>query len=130
MDWIKIESLRLICPAFADELVGGEALKCLETAAKVVGGDEVVEVPAQLLVVVVVISADCRLLDRAGSSARPASRAGRALAIDPWVIGLCEAVFDTVFPATHIEHMGDVRGGCSIPVAWREAELDAPRHRA
>ncbi len=37
MDRIDPESVWLICPAFADELVGGQTLECFEAAAVVIG---------------------------------------------------------------------------------------------
>lgn len=40
MDWIDDESLGLVCPGFADELVGCEALEGLQAPGEVVGGDE------------------------------------------------------------------------------------------
>jgi hypothetical protein len=49
MDWIEDESIRFSCPAFADVFVGREALKGLEPAGEVVGGDEVGEVLAELV---------------------------------------------------------------------------------
>lgn len=39
MDWIKMESVGLACPALADELTGSEALEWFEAAAEVVSGD-------------------------------------------------------------------------------------------
>lgn len=39
MDWIKMESVGLACPALADELIRSEALEWFEAAAEVVSGD-------------------------------------------------------------------------------------------
>ena len=50
------EAFRLGSPSLADELVGREALEGLQTASEVVGGDEVGEVPLELVVVVVVVA--------------------------------------------------------------------------
>ena len=43
---------------FAEELVGGEAVKGLQSPGEVVGGDEVGEMPNELIVEFVVISLD------------------------------------------------------------------------
>ena len=43
MDWVDREFLRLGCPDFADEFVGREASKGLQSSAKVMGIDEVLE---------------------------------------------------------------------------------------
>jgi hypothetical protein len=56
MGWIEGKCVWLLLPAFADELVGGESAKSLETFGEVVGGDEVAEVCAQLAVAVVVVA--------------------------------------------------------------------------
>jgi hypothetical protein len=44
MDRVKVESLRLGCPGFADDLMGREAFEGLQSAAKVIRVDEVGEV--------------------------------------------------------------------------------------
>jgi hypothetical protein len=43
MDWIDGEFFWLGCPPFADEFVGREPFERLQSAAEIVGGDEVVE---------------------------------------------------------------------------------------
>jgi hypothetical protein len=63
MDWLELESFGLDCPLLADELVGREALEGFELSSEIVGVEEVGEVAAQLVVVVVVIPFDGRLLD-------------------------------------------------------------------
>jgi hypothetical protein len=52
-------------PSLADELVGGEAFQRLQPAAKVISGDEVAEMAAQLMVVVLVVALDGCFLDGA-----------------------------------------------------------------
>src|SRR3954453_2197166 len=61
----RAEPFRLECPSFADELVGREALQGLEPAPEVVGGDEVSQVRAQLVVRGVVEPLDRGFLDGA-----------------------------------------------------------------
>lgn len=63
MDRIYSESLWLICPLFADELVGCETSKYLEPAAEIVGCCEVCPVPTQLFMIVVVKAFDGCVLD-------------------------------------------------------------------
>lgn len=48
---------------FAEELVGGEAIEGLRSPSEVVGGDEVGEMPNELIVGFVVISLDGGVLD-------------------------------------------------------------------
>src|SRR5260370_41387918 len=70
MGWIEDESTRLFCPCLADVFVGCQALQGLEPASKVVGGDEVGEVAAQLVVGFIVVALD-RYLFEGGSCVRP-----------------------------------------------------------
>ena len=63
MDWFELESFGFDCPLLADELVGREALEGFEPASEIVGVEEVGEVAAQLVVVLVVAPFDSRLLD-------------------------------------------------------------------
>ena len=63
MDWIDNESIRRCSPLFADELVWREALQRLKASPKIVGVDEVVEMSAQLIVLVVVEALDGCVLD-------------------------------------------------------------------
>ena len=77
MDRIQGEPFRFDCPLFADELVGREAFEGLQTSPEVVGADEVGEVLAQPVVVIVVEALDGRVLDRAiplPGSGLPANR--------------------------------------------------------
>ena len=63
LERVQSESFRLGCPSFADELVGGEAIKGLQSPGEVVGGEEVGEMANELIVRFVVISFDGRVLD-------------------------------------------------------------------
>ena len=77
MDRVKGEPFRFDCPLFADELAGREAFEGLQSSPEVVGADEVGEVVAQLVVILVVEAFDRRVLDRAvplPGSGLPANR--------------------------------------------------------
>ena len=63
MGWINDESLWLVCPALADEFIRREAFECLEPSGKVVGIDEVGEMPPKLVVAIVMVAIDGSLLD-------------------------------------------------------------------
>jgi hypothetical protein len=58
MDWIEPESFRLFCPESADEFVWCEALQGLEASREIIGGDEIRQMPFELLMTVVVIAFD------------------------------------------------------------------------
>jgi hypothetical protein len=90
-----------------------EAAQGLETAAIVVGVDEVVEVGGQLVVAVVVVAFDGRLLDR---PVHPLD-----LAVGPRVLQLGQAMLDVVLIADPVE---DVVEG--VFVSCLIGELDAP----
>lgn len=62
MGWIDAESMRLLCPDFAHELEGREALQVLEPAGEVGGVHEVAEVSSKLVVGLVVVALHRRLL--------------------------------------------------------------------
>jgi len=62
MGWISDEAVGLFCPGLADVFVRREAVESLETPSKVVGGDEVGQVPPQLLMGLVVVALHGRLL--------------------------------------------------------------------
>ena len=111
------EAFGLGSPCFADEFVGCEAAQALETACEVVGGDEVLEVPPELFVAVVVEAFDGRVLDGA---VHPFD-----LTIGPGMVDAGEAVLDAMLLASHGEHMGHVPGCGSVGVTWCKAELDA-----
>jgi hypothetical protein len=50
------------------------------------------------------------------------------LAAGPGVLDLGEAVFDPVLFAVHVEHVRDEGCGRAVGIAWRESELNPPRH--
>jgi hypothetical protein len=62
---VEPESLGLVCPGLADELVGCEPSEGLKPASEVVDADEVGEMDFELLVAVVVVALDSGFLDGA-----------------------------------------------------------------
>ena len=63
VDWIEFKSLWFDCPSFADELVGCESFEGLQSPSEIVRADEVGEMPAELIMAVVVVAFDGRVLD-------------------------------------------------------------------
>jgi hypothetical protein len=61
VDWIEFESFWFDCPSFADELVGRESFEGLQSPSEIVGADEAVEMPGELILAVVgVFARPCR----------------------------------------------------------------------
>ena len=122
---------------FADELVGREAFEGLEPSPEVVGADEVGEVLAQLVVIVVMEAFDGRVLDRAiplPGSGLPANRERDPLdlAIRPGVLDLGQPVVDLMLAA---DPVADVLAGMNVPIVVGELaavigqhDVDAVRH--
>lgn len=98
MERIKGEAFGLRRPRLAVELVRGEALQGLESAAEVVGSDKVGKMLAQLLVAVVVEAPDGGLLD---GSVHPLD-----LAVGPGMLCFGRAVLDIVRGTGVFECMG------------------------
>jgi hypothetical protein len=63
MVWIEVEAFWLVCPAFADELIGRQAFEGFQSAAEIVGVDEVLEVGFELVMAVIMIAFDGCFLD-------------------------------------------------------------------
>ena len=97
MERIECEAFGLIGPCLADELVGREALEGLEPAAEVVSRDEVGEMPAELVMALVVEALDGRLLD---GPVHPLD-----LTVGPRMLGLGRAVLNVVGGAGIFEGM-------------------------
>ena len=95
MGWIDDESIRLCSPLFADVFVGRKAFERLQSSPEIVSVDEVLKVPAQLLVIVVVEALDGRILDGAVHSLH--------LAVGPRMVDLGQPVLDAVVVADPIE---------------------------
>lgn len=89
--------MRFSEPGFADGFVGCEAFEGLESAAEVVGGDEVDEVLPQLVEIVVVVALDSRFLDRPVHSLN--------LAIGPRMSRLGEPMFHVQLGAGELERV-------------------------
>ena len=117
MDWIEFESSGFDCPSFADELVGCEAFEDLQSPSEIVGADEVGEMPAELIMAVVVVAFDGRVLD---GSVHPFD-----LTVGPGMVDLGEAVLDVVLAAAHGEHVRHIASRRAGGVARRITELDA-----
>jgi hypothetical protein len=66
--WIVSESAGLVCPSFADVLVGSEPPQGLEALGEVVGVDECLDVLAKLVVAVVVVAPNSRLFETLGAN--------------------------------------------------------------
>ncbi len=98
MGWIKFESFRLSCPDFADVFVGCEAAECLQATRKIVCGEKVAEMRAQLIMAVVVKPFDRGVFDSPIHSLD--------LPIRPGMAHLGQSVFDPVFCTAHSKHMG------------------------
>ena len=88
---------------FAEELVGGEAVKGLQSPGEVVGGDEVGEMPNELIVEFVVISLDGRVFD---CPIHPLD-----LSIGPRMIELGQLMFDPVLTTGAAEGVAAEPGG-------------------
>jgi hypothetical protein len=95
MGWVYSEPFWLKCPDFADVLIGCQAFEGFEAAGVIVGVDEVAEMAAQLVVIVVVIAFDSRLFDRPVHTLN--------LAVGPGVGDLGQTVFDIVFMADTVK---------------------------
>ena len=99
MERVERESYWFGCPCFADGFVGGETLEGLQSAAEVVGVDEVVEVPAELVVGVVVEALDGGFLDRPVHAFD--------LTVGPGMARLGQPVIDVVLGAGIFECVGE-----------------------
>ena len=103
LERVQSESFRLGCPSFADELVGGEAIEGLQPPSEIVGGEEIGEMPNELVVGFVVISLDGRVLD---CPVHPLD-----LSIGPRMIRLGQPMLDPVLTAGAVEGVAAEPGG-------------------
>src|SRR5271168_108143 len=101
MDRVEPESFGFICPCFADEFVGREALEGLESPGEVVGRDEVSKVALKLIMRVVVEALDGGVFDGAVHAFD--------LTVGPRVLGLGEAMVDIGEGTGVFEGMGTER---------------------
>ena len=94
-----------------------QASEGLQATTEVVSVDEVSEMAAELVVIVLVEAFDNRFLERA---VHPVD-----LAVGPRMLDLGQTMLDAVFPAAHVEHVRDPGRGRAVGIARREGELDA-----
>lgn len=116
MGWIEFEVLGLFCPSFADELVRGKTFEGLESAGEVVGGNEVGQVSAQLVMGFIVKAFD------GGVFECPVHAFD--LPIGPRMLGFCKPVVDVVLGAGVLEGVG------AKEFASLDGQLDFRRGRA
>ena len=90
--------------------------QCLETA-EVTYGNEALEMGSELVMVVIVEALDGRVLDGAVHALD--------LAVGPWMLGLCQPVFDIVGLASAIERMTAPHSCWFCAVFWQIGKLDA-----
>ncbi len=95
MSRVSDESVWLGCPDLADVFVGRKTAEGLEPAREVVGCHEVRQVGAQLVVVIVVETLDCRVFDRAVQALH--------LTVGPRMVWLGKAMLDTIGLTDHVE---------------------------
>jgi hypothetical protein len=112
----KVESARVRCLGFADELVWGEASEAFEASGEIVGVDEVAQVRSELAVGFQEVTFDGRITDGAVHSFD--------LPIVPWTLGLCQPMIDVVLGASVLE------GVRSNELSSRLGGLDARRKAA
>ena len=92
---------RVVCPGFADGLVGGEAAQGLDATCEVIGCDKVGEVLSKLIVAVAMKAFHGRFLDRPVHPLDPPVR--------PGMTGLGQAVLDVEINASSLESMAAKR---------------------
>ena len=117
MGWIEGKSLRFVLPAFADEFVDGQAGESLESASEVICGDEVVEVPFELRVAIVVVPLHGSFLD--------GSIHALDLPVGPRMVGLGQSVFDAVLEADAVKRMSAQQRRRAAPVFGQVGKLDS-----
>ena len=100
--WIVSELPRLVCPSFADVLVGSEPPQGLEALSEVVGVEERCEVLLELVMGFVVIAPDGGFLEGA---VHPFD-----LTVGPWMVRFGETMLDPMLAADAVEHVQPVAG--------------------
>jgi len=116
MDFANDDLIWLCSPSFPGEFVWCEAYEDFALEGVVGDLDEVAQMVAQLFMAVVVETLYGSVLEGAVHVLD--------LPIGPWMIDLREAVLDSIFTASHVEHMGRVLGGWSVGVSRRISKLD------
>ena len=116
MERVEPEACGLADPLLADEFVGRETLQCLEPAAEVVSSDEVIKMPLELGVIVVVVTLHGGILD---GSVHPLD-----LSVCPRVHRLGQSMFDVEIGASRIKCVAteeDTLGPHRLDVCGRPA---------
>ena len=128
-----MEEFRLCLAFFPDELGWREALERLEPSGMVVSVDEQIKVPAQLLVVIIEISFDGGVLDRAVPALDLTAIQENSppdcflIFMAPRVVGFGQAVLDRVGVADHVEavHAELCRPAVPVPRLIRDRDAVA-----
>ena len=117
MDWIESKSVWGLRPEFTEVFVGREAFEGLESPGEVVGSEEVGQVCFELVVGVVEVSLDGSVLN--------GSIHAFDLPVGPGMVGLGQAVFDSMNETEPVEGMAAEACGWSLAVLRQVGELDA-----
>ena len=88
MDRVEGKSVGFFLPTFADEFVGSESAKSLESLGEVVSRHEISEMDTQLFMAVLVVALHSGFLD--------GSVHAFDLSVGPGMVGFGEAVIDAV----------------------------------
>ena len=131
MDRVDNESVWLGCPGFTDEFVSRETFEGLQAPSEVVGGDEIREVAAEMIMALVVVSLDGSVLERPVHAFD--------LTIGPRMPGLRYAMVDVVLGASiferirqeafsSIHHASDLGGGRADVSKRREVGAVVGQH--
>ncbi len=117
MDWIERKSVWGLSPEFTEVFIGRQSFEGLESSGEVVGSEEVGQVSFELVMGVVEVALHRSVLD------------GPVHALDlpvgPRVVGLGEAVFDSMHETEPIERMSAEACRWSLAVLRQIGELDA-----
>jgi hypothetical protein len=117
MDGVESKSIRFLLPAFADEFVGCESAEGLESFGEVVSSDEVAEVSAELVVVIVVVALNCGLFEGAVHALD--------LAVGPGMIGLSEPMIDAMGKTDPVKRVATKASRWSLSILRLVGKLDA-----
>src|ERR1700679_2924561 len=116
MDWIEGKSVGGLRPEFTEVFIGRESFEGLESPGEVVGSEEVVQVLFELVMGVVEVSLHRSVLD--------GSIHAFDLPVCPWMVGLGEAVFDSMNEAEPVEGVSAEACGWPLAVLRQVGELD------
>jgi hypothetical protein len=114
---LRVNRSGSFCQPTADEFVGGKAAESLKSFGEVIGGDEVAEMNAQLVIAVVVVALNRGLFDGAVHALD--------LAVGPGMVRFGKSVVDAEPKTDPVEGMAAKAGGWSLSILWKISELDA-----